>query len=366
MKTSDSTLRRRMLRPLVRRHTLPADVKKLDEALGELEERALAASLLPQLVATQKAARHQPSENRWKDPVAAKAMTELALALYLARRITLQEYVFLAAQAAEGVHDGRLGNQQYPEIRELSEAMRSIEIAHGLKPNQYWLERDAPPEWRALSAAWDTAARERLGETLVELEGGRASELFTRERPEFDRLRERGRRAFFHKEELIPSLADTVKRYEIEARAAATAKAYTAAVTLMGAALEGLLLLRCLRSPAKSSQTAQTLPAKKRPKAGSLPSTWTFDTLIQVCLAAGWLPAIKTPSMSVNPAGLAHLLRRMRNNIHPGRVCTESPWVETERRDFEDAEQIYATLFAAVFRGQLLKRLRTQPDEHAA
>lgn len=287
MKTSHSTIRRRMLRPLLKRRMAPADDRTLDRALSELEERALADSLLPNLVAAQKQSRHDLSEGRWKDQTAAKSMVELALALYLARRVSLQEYTFLVGQAAERVHEGRLGDQQYPEIRELSDAMQAVEAAHGLNQNEYWPKNDAPPNWRALADKWDAAAEIRLAETLVELEGGRASELFASDRTEFERLRERGRRAFFHKTELVPALADTVRRYEIEARAAATAGAYTAAVALIGAALEGLLLLRCLRSPAKSSKTAQTLPAKKRPKAQGSQSTWTFDTLIEVCPSRG-------------------------------------------------------------------------------
>ncbi|MDE2466030.1 MAG: hypothetical protein KGO02_20285, partial [Alphaproteobacteria bacterium] len=260
---------------------------------------------------------------------------------------------------------GRLSERRYPEIQALSDAMHAIEVAHGLKPGEYWVKGDAPAEWQALSAKWDAAADRRLQETFVELEGGNVSGVFAQNRTEFERLRERGRRAFFHKGELVASLADTVKRYEIEARAAAASNAYTAAVTMMGAALEGLLLLRCLRSPVKASKTARALPAKNRPKTGSPPSMWTFDTLIHVCLAAGWLPAIETSNLSASPALLAHLLRQMRNNIHPGRVSIERPWVEAERRDFEDAEMIYTTLFATVFQGRLLQALKIPPNERA-
>jgi hypothetical protein len=166
-------------------------------------------------------------------------------------------------------------------------------------------------------------------------------------------------------------LTDTVKRDEREARVSATSGAFTAAVTLLGAALEGLLLLRCMKSQAKAIQIAGALPKRQRPRDQNSPSRWTFDNLIQVCLQAGWLPAIHTDAVEIRPEGLAHLLRQMRNLIHPGKVCAESPWVEAERRDFEDAEVIYTTLFATVFKGPLLKRyleqsLRSPDDEHAA
>lgn len=356
MKTSDTTIPRRRLRPLVRRRVAPAHEASLDHALRELEERAIASSLLPEMVAAQKQARLEKQTGRWTDPLAVTLTVQFAAALYLAHRVSLQEYAFLVAHSAEGVHEARLSEGAYPEIEQLSESMRAVESAYGLKPGEYWLKKDAPPEFRLLGAKWDAASEARLAETLAELEGHTVSAIFATDRSEFDRLRERGRRSFFHKDDLIPALADTVKRYEREARASADAGAFTASVTLIGASVEGLLLLRCLRSRAKSSQVAANLPAKKRPRDPCLPTMWSFDTLIHVCLAAGWLPVIDTPNVAIRPDGLAHQLRQMRNYIHPGRVCTDRPWVEAERRDFEGAQVIYTTLFAAVFKGALLKR----------
>lgn len=347
-----------MLRPMLRRRVDPAPDNKLRDAIAELEVRALALSLLPSIAERQRKARNKREENNREDPASTIAMMEFSKTLYLARKISLQQYVFYAALTIEGVHDGRVEDGLYPDLEKISNKMREIEIKHGLKQDEYWPRAAGPKEWQVLSARWDRVYDKLLAKTFAGLEGGLVSNLFACRRREFDRLRERGRRSVFHKNELVPCLADTVKRYEVEARAAAGAKAYTAAVALLGAALEGLLLLRCLRAPKKSAQLARVLPAKKRPKTGSSPSTWTFDTLIEVCFVAGWLPSIETPNMSADPAGLAHSLRQMRNNIHPGRVCTENPWVETELRDYEDAELIYTTLFATVFRGHQLARLR--------
>lgn len=288
--------------------------------------------------------------------------------MYLARRVSFQEYTFLVASAAEGVHDGRMSVGAYPDLQRLSGEMRALETAHGLKSDQYWLIADAPPEYRALNAEWSKAANARLAETLRELEGQAVSSLFESDPGEFDRLRERGWRSFFHRNEPVASLADTIVRYEHEARAAASANAFTAAVILLGAAVEGLLLLRCLRSRTKASRVAAELPRQKRPKDVATPSKWTFDTLIHVCLQAGWLPEISIPSMTVRPDGLAHLLRQMRNYVHPGKVSTERPWIEVDGHDFADAEIVYTTLFTTMYKGAALKTLRgpdhppPQPD----
>lgn len=356
MKQSSADVRRYLLKPLVHRRTSPAQHKKIEVALRELQERAAASSVLPELATQQKLARENRQKNHWEDPITAKSCIDSAFVMYLARRISLQEYVFMVAHYVEGVHEGRIASKTYPELEQISLGMRNIEQEHGLGPNEYWQTRDAPPEYRQLSSEWSAAADRRLTETMNELEGHEVASLFASNKGEFERLRERGRRSFFHKDELIPALVDTVKRYELEAKAAAQAKAFTAAVTMLGAAMEGLLLLRCLRSKTKAIQSAKVLPSKLRPKDPGSLTRWSFDNLIQVCLHAGWLPLIETTTLSIKPDGLAQLLKQMRNQVHPGRACSDRPWIEAAQREFDDAELIYATLYAVVFRGSMLRR----------
>lgn len=172
---------------------------------------------------------------------------------------------------------------------------------------------------------------------------------------EFERLRERGRRSVFHQKDIIPAWRDVVVQYEDDARKAAAAGAYSAAITQLGAGLEGLLLLRCLRSKSKAQRLAASLPKRVRPTNPSDPTTWMFESLIETCFAAGWLPLVSTETAQYSPAGLAHLLRAMRNYVHPGRYARERPWSEVEERDFLDADAIYRTLMVVT-----LKPLRKQ------
>jgi hypothetical protein len=356
MKQSDTDVRRYLLKPLVRRRFSPAQHKKIEVAFRELEERAAASSVLPELATQQKLARENRQKDHWKDPITAKSWIDFAFAMYLARRISLQEYVFMVAHSVEGVHEGRIASKTYPELEQMSFEVRKIEQEHGLGPSEYWQTKDAPPEYRQLSLEWSAAENRRFIETLNELEGHEVASLFASNKGEFERLRERGRRSFFHKDELIPALVDTVKRYELEAKAAAKATAFTAAVTMLGAAMEGLLLLRCLRSKTKAMQNAKALSQKLRPKNTSTLTRWSFDNLIQVCLHAGWLPLIETTTLSIKPDDLAQLLKQMRNQVHPGRACSDRPWIEATQREFDDAELIYSILYAAVFRGAMLRR----------
>lgn len=366
MEKTDRSVRRALLKPIARRKPTPATPKLLASALDYLDKRALATALLPDLARVQKEAKEARSKESWKNPDAARISVAFAKALFLARRISSQEYTFFVAVAAEGVHDGRMSESAYPEISELMNRIRAVEVEHNLPDGHYWRLGEGPPEYLQLNTLFDDASQKRFGETLEELGAFDLATLFATDQAEFDRLRERGRRSIFHKDETIAALVDTVVRYEREARLAASTKAYTSAVVLLGAAVEGLLLLRCLRSRRKAQQVAAALPRAKRPRGHQNPCQWTFDTLIETCLAAGWLPDISTESTRVRPHGLAHLLREMRNYVHPGKVATQRPWIEAEAHDFADAEAIYTTLFATISRGKYLKRLREAAESQPA
>ncbi|MEG3000968.1 MAG: hypothetical protein RR855_10505 [Comamonas sp.] len=342
----------------------PATELNIGEALEKLGERFNAMHMLPHMADKYKNTIHNRKSENSKDLFYEKKTLELSSVLYSARKISLQEYIFYTSHIIENVHDTRIEDGDYPALKKISDEMKLIEISQGLQYGEYWSETDAPPQWLELANRWEEVEEKFLQKTFFELEGGLATDLLINQKTEFNRLRERGRRAHFHNKELIPSLIDTIKRYEFEAQSAAQAKAYTAAITIIGAALEGLLLLRCLHAPQKAARVSQDLPRKNRPKIGTPPTKWTFDTLIHVCLASGWLPPIKNKNISINPEEIAHWLRQMRNNIHPGRVCTDSPWVESEFRDFRDAELIYAAIFATVFRKKKLVKFNEVNDNN--
>jgi hypothetical protein len=156
----------------------------------------------------------------------------------------------------------------------------------------------------------------------------------------------------------VHAIRDVVLRYEQDARRAASAKAYSAAVTSLGAGVEGLLLLRCLRSKAKAARVAERLPKRLRPRFTDDPTTWTFESLIEVSLRAEWLLPVETSVAQYSSVGLAHLLRRMRNHVHPGKQARERPWCETDERDYQDADAIYVVLLFTLAR----IRRPDQPD----
>jgi hypothetical protein len=341
----DKKLRQVLLKPLARRRRPASERKVLIAALERLDDRGLGEEILSQLHSVISEARSLRKPGAWKDPKWVERSVALTRALYVSRRISTQEYVMFAAMPVEVVHEDRFMDGQYDgALDPITCAMDETREAYDLSKEEYWPAGEAPKEYELLSRQYDSVLDKYFATTLREFGLNDLADLYENDREEFDRLRERGRRSVFHKDELVPALRDIVVRYEEDARRAASAKAYSAAVTLLGAGVEGLLLLRCLRSKHKASRVAQELPRRKRPRCPEDLTKWTFDNLIEVCLGAGWLPPVETQVAVYNSAGLAHLLRLMRNHVHPGKHAREKPWIETDERVYSDAEAIYMIL----------------------
>jgi len=359
-RTVKEEVRRKLLRPLARRGG-GADRRALIAALQRLDDRALGEDILAQVREVVSKDRESRKSDAWKDPSTASRFVALARALYASRRISTQEYVYFAASPVHSVHEGRWLDGQYEkDLEGIHNAMDELRKAYGLSELEYWPVGEAPEEYARLDREYSAVLDRRFLETLREFGLNELGDLCERNTEEYDRLWERGRRSVFYQGELIPALRDVVIRYEEDARRAATAKGYSAAVTLLGAGVEGLLLLRCLRSKKKAGRTARELPKRFRPRYPDDPTTWNFDALIEVCFRAGWLPPVASAVADYNPAGLAHLLRLMRNHVHPGKHARDRAWIETDERDYRDAEAIYLILLFT------LGHIRTRTEEKVA
>src|SRR5271157_2253990 len=338
-----------LLRPLDRRRMLISDQKAIVSALERLDDRTLGNAVLPIIAKDAKEVRQNGSQGRWKDPAYIKKQVVLSEALYLSRRISRSEYVYFASSPVETINEECwLDGQFNDELHEIKQEIETIDKESGLLPDQYWPKGQAPDEFRdrynALEGQYSAVIERHFMAALREFGLDDLANLRERSPDEFDRLHERGRRSLHHKGEDIPACKDIVVRHEEEASRAASAKAYTAGIILLGAGLEGLLLIRCLRSKRMAIRTASALPKKQRPQSPDDPTKWRFETLIGTCLSAGWLPRVSTKYAMYDPASLADVLRNMRNLVHPGRCVREKPWSETDERDYRDAEAIYVTL----------------------
>ena len=193
----------------------------------------------------------------------------LSEALYLSRRISRSEYVYFASSPVETINEECwLDGQFNDELHEIKQEIEAIDKEVALLPDQYWPKGQAPDEFRDryndLEGQYSAVIERHFMAALREFGLDDLANLRERSPEEFDRLRERGRRSLHHKGEDIPALKDIVVRHEEEASRTASAKAYTAGIILLGAGLEGLLLIRCLRSKRMAIRTASALPKKQR------------------------------------------------------------------------------------------------------
>lgn len=267
MSDVDREVRRALLKPLVRRSQRVADRKALLQALERLDSRALAEDLLRQLREVLSLGRDDKTSRLWNDPVAAAKSVALARALYASRRISTQEYVFFAVSPVEDVHDGRVMDGGYDsELGPISRAIEEIRKQHGLAQEEFWPRGEGPEEYVRVNEQYEAVLDKKFLEVLREFGLDDLADLKEQNSEEFDRLCERGRRSVFHRDEHALAIRDIVVRYEQDARRAVSAKAYSAAVTSLGAGVEGLLLLRCLRSKDKASRVAKRLRKRLRPR----------------------------------------------------------------------------------------------------
>lgn len=338
-----------LLKPLGRRRAIKADRQAIATALERLDDRTLGNAVLPEIARAAKDERRLGNQPSWRDPTQVLKQLALTEALYMSRRISRSMYVYFASSPVESINEARCFEGEFDdELWNIKQAIEAIDKQSGLRPNQYWPRGQAPDEFRdqydLLEKEYCAVIERRFITALREFGLDDLANLRQDSREEFERLRERGRRSLHHESENILALKDIVVRHEEDASRAASAKAYGAGVILLGAGLEGLLLMRCLRSKKKAMLVASALPRRQRPQSPDDPTKWTFETLISTCLSAGWLPRISTKYGHYDPGAIADILRNMRNLVHPGRCVRETPWSETDERDFRDAEGIYVTL----------------------
>jgi len=106
---------------------------------------------------------------------------------------------------------------------------------------------------------------------------------------------------------ILPELEAVIRERWLEAQKCQHAKAYTAAVVMMGSVLEGLLLARCLMRPGDAYRSSK---APKDGKGKQSPiQDWSLHCLIEVAVEQGWIKSDR--------GGFSHALRSSRNIVHP-------------------------------------------------
>ncbi|HEX8675545.1 MAG TPA: hypothetical protein VF710_26875 [Longimicrobium sp.] len=280
------------------------------------------------------------------DEQRARVQVAVVSKLYEGGRLSYEEYAYLAAYPVLGIVDNRWLDDVYErEIEPLHQRLEELARSSFDEEADAWLSESDACEYTKLNLEIEARLRRKSIEVLREFGLSDLADVRERNPKEFERIIERGRRAAFHPEAQADALRDAIMAMRQEAELASSAGAYSIATAAYGAAIEGLLALRCMRAPVKARRIANATTGKKqRPS----PLDWSFDVLIDVCEAAGWLPEFETEYLGHSTAQWAHYLRELRNRIHLTRTARKHAWVKIGKREFETARAVYEVIDAAL------------------
>ncbi len=293
---------------------------------------------------------------------AAKAWVALGLSMLAGGKISATEAVIFLTFSVEGVHFKRLTDGEYSEIELISRQMRTVEREAGLREDQYWQITEAPEDYRRLSDAYDAAADKRFEATLREFELETLADLWRDDRSEYNRLREIGRRAIFHRDDHLTAISASIPVYEDEAIKSASAGAFYAAAVMLGSAAEARLLERFLNYPQKTAEALGHLPRTEKPR-NSDPLHWNLGHMLAVAEQAGWLGVIEDDDVGANVKPWLLSVRDTRNLLHPGRHARDKPHATIGSEEYVDAKFGYGALCIALQRSSPAEQIEQQVDE---
>ena len=343
----DKDLRAFLLGPLQQSEKISADA--IQKAAARLDEVALNVEIFNELKPRLQKLQNivENSEGKYTDTerklIQACINTLFAKNARKAGLISEEKYIFQSTYLIEHIHEDRWMNGAYDaELAPISAALDKIRKEYDLDPDEDWTSGKGPLEYQKLNNQYGEILSQALTSTLREFSLNDLADMREQDLDKYEQLRERGRRALFHEHEKLEAVEDIVNGHEESARRAVESQAYSAAIIVLGAAMEGLLLIRCLKAPERAKQVAKTFLKSKKP--GNDPLRWSFNTLIEVCLKSGWLSPIATSIAAYDSDKLAHFLREQRNLIHPGKQVRSRAWIEVNEEEFKSVEAIYFLL----------------------
>ena len=268
---------------------------------------------------------------------------DLADALLTSGRITASEYLIYATFGLEYRHDQRWLDGDYPEIANLSAKLNKIEKQYGLKDDEYWLNKDQPQEARILNDEYSDALDLRYERLLREFELHDIADLWGKNRKEYDRQREIGRRSIFEKGNHLAAIQASILVYEKEAQLSARAGAFYAGSVMLGSAAEARILEAVLIYPNIISTALGEMRSQDKPK-NLNPLHWSLEHLISVADHAGWITVIENHEVGISVRKWLASLRELRNLLHAGRHARDKPHVLISQAEYTDAQLGYCAL----------------------
>lgn len=269
----------------------------------------------------------------------AKHYLDVAEARFRAGEISEQERAFHRRYALENlVHESRWLNGYYEDVLEpISASIKQLQSEHGLADDEYWPTGEGPPEYAELNAAYERQLDSKLVEIFREFGADDLAALFLSDRESFDSHTELGRKSIFVDDE-VARLNELANGYELEVEFSKGGEAYLSASIMLCAAIEARLLIKCLSNEQRARDAACELGLTNKVLKSKNPIAWKLETLIEISAQAGWIPNVETERFVFSGKAIAHMLREVRNRVHPHVQIKKKLGLSFGREQFKDVE----------------------------
>lgn len=270
---------------------------------------------------------------------------DIAEARFNAGEISEEERAFHRRYALENlIYESRLLNGYYEDVLgPISEKIKKVQSDHGLTDDEYWPKGEGPPEYIELNAEYEQQLDLKLVEVFREFGADDLAEFFLNDRENFDTHSELGRKSIFVDND-IARLNDLATGYEREALLSQENEAYLGASVMMCAAIEARLLVKCLSNDEKVRKAATELGLTNKVLKSKNPLAWKLETLIEISSQAGWIPNVETERFIFSGKGIAHLLREVRNRVHPHVQLKKKLGLSFGREQYKDVEAAHRVI----------------------
>lgn len=233
------------------------------------------------------------------------------------------------------------------ELSPIEKKMKSIEMEHGLKDEEYWRKGDAPAEYQNLEREYSDVLDANLENLVKEYASEKTLTMYLSDKVKFEAEVELGRKSIFHKSE-VQRLTELVQIYEQESEICSNVGVYFSAAILLATALEATLIILCLENRLIVRDTLGRMGLTGRKVKSKNPVDWRLDRLIEVCDNAKLLHNLEIQELVFSSKDIGHALRQSRNLVHPGRYIKSNASLSFGAEQFKDIKVAYILISEAV------------------
>ncbi|MCD8455263.1 MULTISPECIES: hypothetical protein [Tenacibaculum] len=274
----------------------------------------------------------------------AKLFLKISESLYLSSKISINEFFYYQNHAIEGLmFESKVSEGHYKsELQPIEDEIEKVKEKHNLKPDEYWLIDEVPPEYQTLNEQYEKVLDNKIEDLFREFASAKPLASFLNEKEIFEKIVEIGRKSVFVKDE-TDRLTELNIIYKKEADLSESAKAFLSASILLGSIIETKMIIKCLENPDKVKAVVREIKSNKGKIniKSNKPTDWNLNALIEVSKKCNWLPNIETEKFVFSTENICHFIRNIRNLVHPGNHIKKASSLTLSENNFKKIKNSY-------------------------